>query len=225
MPPPILYRYRSLNGESFKYTQDIFLRGRLFLGSASAMNDPSEGNCELELPGAPLPPTASQAEIYGRGNQGWGLQLRHSQSLRSMRLVSFSASRTNPLLWAHYADSHRGICIGFSTASIPEFAEAVSVQYSTSTPIWRGDEQDLTASVFSTKSLDWAYEEEWRIFSTGRPHFPLKLSSISEVILGARIAPEDEAWVRDWLRLGGLPASILRAKPEARQYLMRIENA
>jgi hypothetical protein len=225
MPPPILYRYRSLSGESFKHTQDMFLRARIFLSAVSAMNDPSEGNCELELPGGPLPPNASQAEIYGRGNQGWGLQLRHSQSLRSTRLASFSATRTNPLLWAHYADSHRGICVGFSTSATPELSAAVPIQYSASTPVWRGDGKDLTATVFATKSLDWAYEEEWRVFSTGTPHLPLKPSSVAEIILGARITAEDESWVRDWIQLGGLQATILRAKPETRQYSMRIEPA
>ena len=31
-------------------------------------------------------------------------------------IVSFSENWTNPLLWAHYADSHRGLCLGFDVS-------------------------------------------------------------------------------------------------------------
>ena len=32
----------------------------------------------------------------------------------------FSAVINNPLLWSHYADQHRGVCIGYSLARVPE---------------------------------------------------------------------------------------------------------
>ena len=31
-------------------------------------------------------------------------------------IVSFSENWTNPLLWAHYANSHRGLCLGFDVS-------------------------------------------------------------------------------------------------------------
>ena len=31
-------------------------------------------------------------------------------------IVSFSENWTNPLLWAHYADCHRGLCLGFDVS-------------------------------------------------------------------------------------------------------------
>lgn len=36
---------------------------------------------------------------------------------REMKIACFCEQYDLPLLWSHYADSHRGICLGYSTAS------------------------------------------------------------------------------------------------------------
>jgi hypothetical protein len=210
MPPQILYRYRSLAGDAFKHTQDIFLRNRLYMPLASSMNDPGEGMCGLELPGPPLPPTATEAEKWGRGNQGWGLRIRHSEALQRFRLASFSSSCTNSLLWAHYADSHRGICIGFLVVASPVLATAVEVAYEDVPPVWQGDNDDLARRVFCTKWSHWSYEQEWRIVSTDS-YVDLPAGAIDTVIFGARTSEEDQEWVRDWLAMTRSAASLKRA--------------
>jgi hypothetical protein len=45
----------------------------------------------------------------------------------SRGLVCFSAEYSNPVLWAHYAEKHRGLCLGFD---VPE-EYAVRVKYIT----------------------------------------------------------------------------------------------
>jgi hypothetical protein len=185
------------------------------------MNDPSEGICVLQHPGGPIVPGASQADIYAYGNYAWGMQIRHDHSRSELRLASFSAVKTNPLLWAHYADAHRGICIGFNTVAASEISRAVPVQYSLSPPIWRGNDRHLLASVFCTKNSDWAYEEEWRIFGEGSEFVPLPTGAISQVILGAKILPQDEGWVRDWVRIHGGAIRIERAVFDTDRYAMR----
>ena len=38
---------------------------------------------------------------------------RTEENEREYGLICFSENWTNPLLWSHYADKHRGICLGF----------------------------------------------------------------------------------------------------------------
>ena len=41
--PPYLYRYKSLDGDSFHHTLDIILNNRLYTPKAEDLNDPCEG--------------------------------------------------------------------------------------------------------------------------------------------------------------------------------------
>lgn len=87
-----------------------------------------------------------------------------------------SLSRTNDslLMWAHYGDSHKGYVIGLDD-SHPWFHEKNGLGQSTKphnviytsrrTPIKAGSD-DFYDRLLCYKSLEWAYEQEVRIFRT-----------------------------------------------------------
>ena len=72
------------------------------------------------------------------------------------------------LMWSHYADNHKGICLEFSTDH-SLFGSAQEVQYLSSYPRW--NPQGLTditrPHLLLTKSSDWSYENEYRIIGLG----------------------------------------------------------
>lgn len=62
----------------------------------------------------------------------------------------------NVLLWSHYADHHKGICMAFEPAHHPSvFWQAVSVEYSDDFPIvnWLGDFDAGIAAALLRKSM------------------------------------------------------------------------
>ena len=75
----------------------------------------------------------------------------------------------NPLLWSHYADKHRGVCLGFE---VPE-VHATSVLYdpkrllaAASKLVGGGAEaQGLMSRLLRTKFSDWKYENEVRVYT------------------------------------------------------------
>lgn len=74
-------------------------------------------------------------------------------------LICFSEDWVNPLLWSHYADKHRGICLGFDVQE--GFLRRVSYvkdRPSLKLPLTK-EAADL---LLWTKYRDWKYEEEWR---------------------------------------------------------------
>ena len=85
------------------------------------------------------------------------------------RFVSLSRNNTNILMWSHYADAHKGFCIGFSRKN-DYFKMAESVRYRRYRSNLNGANIDSTtpASILKTtaleKAIDWAYEEEERLF-------------------------------------------------------------
>jgi hypothetical protein len=127
---------------------------------------------------------------------------------KHLGILSLSEDLLNPLLWAHYADAHRGFALEFD-ANHPffdrrrtdkdEFYHLRKVTYAHRTSEGR-TLVDITAEdLLLTKAPSWSYEAEWRmlvplddahqIVSLGGDQiylFAVPVSAITSVVLGAR---------------------------------------
>ena len=118
---------------------------------------------------------------------------------RRFGVLCFSEEKTDVLQWAHYADRHKGICLGFNvTGSEGKFGP---VQYEIERfppPPPQEWDASFIRKLLSTKSKVWDYEKEWRVFislekgvwseSAGRLLYFADFGSelaLQEVILGA----------------------------------------
>ena len=91
--------------------------------------------------------------------------------VESIGILCLTESPANLLMWAHYADSHRGFVIEFDPDS-PFFDRRVShedalrhlkqVHYSIERPSVVLTEME-EGELFLTKGADWKYETEWRM--------------------------------------------------------------
>lgn len=105
------------------------------------------------------------------------------------------AERANcPLMWSHYGDQHRGLCLGYS---IPEATtgQIQKIRYGGSrlvtasdvSAMMTGDEgarRRVDEAVLLNKAKPWAYEREWRLIGPrGQQNSPLELE---EVVFGMR---------------------------------------
>ncbi len=77
-------------------------------------------------------------------------------------LSCFSASWNSPVLWAHYADNHRGLCLGLD---VPE-SKAAHVKYVPSPYEIERVDIDMAMKAFLTKYDHWRYENEIRMVAT-----------------------------------------------------------
>lgn len=74
-----------------------------------------------------------------------------------------------------------------------------------------------------TKSLDWAYEKEWRALETkGTGPRVLPEGLISAVILGAKMKPEDRELLLSWARQHPTPLEIREARLSREQFSLDI---
>jgi hypothetical protein len=99
-----------------------------------------------------------------------------------------------PLMWSHYGDQHKGVCIGYS---VPEGAtenlHKVSyggsrlIEASAVAAMVGGDEaarRKVDEAVLTKKAAAWRYEREWRLIGPrGAQDSPLELE---EVVFGMR---------------------------------------
>jgi hypothetical protein len=82
---------------------------------------------------------------------------------RRYRVCCLTARPDCPLMWAHYADKHRGVCLEFDVWQ-RDLCSAIKVEYRDTYPVFPLDE-GTDISPFYTKSADWQYEQEYRLIA------------------------------------------------------------
>ena len=108
-------------------------------------------------------------------------------------IVSFAERATCPLMWSHYGDQHRGICIGYSTPATLE--DLYKVRYGGSRLVGAGNvaamlkgnvvaRRQVDEAVLLRKAASWRYEREWRLIGPrGCQNSPLEME---EIVFGMR---------------------------------------
>lgn len=102
-------------------------------------------------------PSQLRADLASASAEMWAqMDLRY-------RIYCLSARSDAQLMWGHYADHHRGVCLEFDVRT-RDFSSAIQVNYNAAYPAYSlADKTDI--SPFHTKSSDWAYEDEYRLIA------------------------------------------------------------
>jgi len=149
----------------------------------------------------------------------------------SLKLCCFSANVTSILLWAHYADQHRGYCIEYALGELPPsdlrrrltMPVVYSHQLFDTTAIFeeaaKGDFNNLYAVAASLRKAPyWSYEDEWRlivpagILPKAGPFF---VPTPSAVYLGAKMPDNDRDRVREIALAKAIPVKPMRMSRSA----------
>ncbi|WP_323947213.1 DUF2971 domain-containing protein [Aeromonas hydrophila] len=109
----------------------------------------------------------------------------------SRGVFCFSKDGKNMLMWSHYGDEHKGICIGYSNdrKPTPNIRPVIYGKYgviktsSLYKAFVKNDKDEQTTienEILLKKSSAWRYEKEYRLISsTGFQDSPLKLEEIT----------------------------------------------
>jgi hypothetical protein len=213
-----LYRFMSVDSAALDHLEDLFLKCKLYHSACSDFNDPFEGkpNWIIDNPKevrAHLKRVAKEKGMNKKMAEDQASTVmknphlkEHGKSLmqealREYRICCFTTTKNNLLLWSHYANSHKGICIEFDPKTSPiHFAQ--KVDYKNKYPEIKypsfGDKRAMEPLL--VKSKVWGYEVEYRIiFKPGLDDTPQHESSlllndpstITGIYLGAKIEDED----------------------------------
>lgn len=118
---------------------------------------------------------------------------------------SLCTDYSNPLMWAHYADGHKGFCIEFDYSNENEETllpfpvlyskDIVKMPWKYCLTSNGVESPEFTASIMQatlTKDEVWKYENEWRILLPNNFEQDHKMPKISCVYLGALCSSENE---------------------------------
>lgn len=190
-----LYRYCKTNryNENTNEAEFSFSLDDFYMGANGKENDIFEG-----LPYSDYDIFSINECIAAFSNLAW--------------LKCFTESPQNSLMWAHYADSYKGICVEYDIKRLPDEIKQMffPVVYSKSRRNFAAvdilmeeiekksrpaDMRDCKG-IFLQKSSCWKYENEWRIClmnserkeKIDKFHFPY----VSAIYLGPRISDDDK---------------------------------
>ncbi|MEL1249911.1 DUF2971 domain-containing protein [Aurantiacibacter gilvus] len=223
--PATIFKYRALSGEYGRDAiENAVLHHRLYWQSPLAFNDPLDCNPVYYFGDNP-----KERREYIKGAVGRHLKgvPRHFRTKRRREILTtdpevfarrqkdswqefmiesavtcFSQTSTNELMWAHYADSHRGVCLEFDNSEIGEGWCPFPVRYSEERPrinLTNINETETFQQSVLLKSDAWAYEQEYRLIEWRRPPGWREFdeSRLKAIILGARVNEDDRNFVRD----------------------------
>lgn len=117
--------------------------------------------------------TESEARSYLIESFRIGIKEVFLEELRHKGVLSLAESWTSPLMWSHYGDEHRGVCIEYDTTE-QQHSHLAPVNYNASRSIslrdlfdWKVGGSDsaqtkILNTYFYSKARDWSYEKEWR---------------------------------------------------------------
>ena len=183
VPPPSASALRVYYLTSAAYAVNNIAMRRLKLSRLGDLNDPYEG----------LVAKWHRVALRDR------VQRIRDDYDKATGLLCFSSDWTSPVLWSHYGDKHRGVCLGFdvlrsAAKSITYQAERLSLTLSELENPKQPD--DLQTKLLFTKYEHWRYEAEVRLLvplsaciKEGALHFvPFhrRQLRLREVILGDR---------------------------------------
>lgn len=129
---------------SAKYGIENLKNKRLKISDFSNVNDP------FELLGIELRDKVVRQSV----------KFEKSKISKENGLLCFSEDKYNPVQWAHYADNHKGVCLGFEI----DEKKLRKVKYVSERLVKETlDQPDCNEKLLTTKFSHWSYEQERRL--------------------------------------------------------------
>lgn len=132
-----------------------------------------------------------------------------------LKISCFSENKDSLLMWSYYANSHKGVCLGFDLVNDKELVKNChKVQYSKHFNV--GDE----SYIYFTKSEEWQHEKEWRIVTFESEY--INIDSLCAIYLGYKMSAEDKF---EFFRLAReYNLNLYQVQPSVREYKLEFKK-
>lgn len=216
----IVYKYHRIN----QHLLDLIRTGQLWFSHQNELNDPfdckyalsesylmslfknSTGTllkdlqdrlpqfkdlCHDEFFKIMLPTLKSDGWMNGFYNMLFGDMLGWS-------VCCFTTDPLNELMWAHYADNNKGVCLEFDLTKSPDLHEKLNpVDYNDTFP--EINSMDELPKALLTKRTAWTMEYEWRILSNVKGAKAFDKNSLTAVYFGCYVTKKTIDDIRQYM--------------------------
>lgn len=207
--PQYWYKYRSISR-----AKEIITGGDLYFSSPKDFNDPFDcqiiQTCKYEKKDViSLFSHADQCrdnpeilnyientldDNINNGKLYEAIECAFRNNLYSTGVCCFSSIYDSILMWSHYAENHKGVCLKFDVIKDPPFFDyPLLMSYKDEYPQinFAKDSMKCIITVLSTKYADWEYEKELRVYKKQKGTYSFSLFSLTEIIFGCKTEEKD----------------------------------
>lgn len=203
-----LFKYIDADG-----AKSMLSEATLQFSNSSDFNDPFD--CHPSLIDFSVGPNGRGGD-YVMNNVRKRSEEEHNRLRNNTWICSLSKINDSLLMWSHYANSHKGVCVELNMAHAcicigkQRYGRiihnmGVEVQYKDiiERPKYFKREKDFVNYQISTKSKDWEYEQEWRLYivdpvqcyvdkKKNKVYPKLTGECFEAIYLGAKISEKDK---------------------------------
>lgn len=200
--PRFIYKYTS-----FERFLQILDSGKIKFSNPSQFNDPFDCNLTIDTNNTDeeiIDYVESLAKTRGLNNQQKETILKKylnrqelfqltNDSVKKVKerfgITCFSSKNDSLLMWAHYADSHKGVCLKFDLLNDPDFfMTPFPVHYDDKYPVFNYIRQKdwIAKFLLESKSKEWEYESEIRIMKESSGLYDFNKDCLTELIFGCK---------------------------------------
>jgi hypothetical protein len=175
--PKSLFKFTKIS----EYTYSSLINKATFFSKAIDLNDPFEFDIDFDNN-----PSNDEKKALGITDSDGALQLKKlldetKSKLNSMldrnRILSLSSNPYELLMWSHYAEEHKGICIEYDRENCellmdrnhcqkviyPHFNGKTKINIFPLICAKNEEIELLETIIFARKASNWKYENEWRV--------------------------------------------------------------
>ncbi len=174
----LVYKYRGGDSNIFSRDLEAIENNEFYSASIQDLNDPCEGITDTRRIQEPLRFIGRKIGM-GKKEDFDMLDSNTNEVLsidRSRGIYSLSKNHLDELLWAHYANSHKGFCLAYDLDKLLlnigcKYYYSDNVKYKKSPPkvgffdMFNAKEKRMIAKYGFCKSKRWEYEQEFRIIT------------------------------------------------------------
>lgn len=148
-------------------------------------------------------------------------------AIKDIGVLCLTKKPDNLLMWAHYSKGHTGICLQFDHKEASKIYEKTDkVIYSTEYPKlnFAVDPENTWKKILFTKSVQWKYEEEWRLIDLqGYGEKTLPSDLIKGIIFGMKMLEENKIKIIKWYKNKAYRPGFYQAERKEKEYGLDIK--
>ncbi|WP_163401536.1 DUF2971 domain-containing protein [Flavobacterium fluviatile] len=204
-----VYKYHRIN----KFLYDLLINNEIWFSDPYSFNDPFD--CNLTIDGNNTPEQIKNYFKIANWNKSRDIDETIQQLIATnfqdqeafqkkinsiskqvigkLGLTCFTQTKDNLLMWAHYTEDHKGICLEFDHSKDLEFFRPFKkVEYDKVYPTYNyyNDKKNVVGQLMLHKSDHWKYEKEVRLIKKKTGLYTFKPECLTGIYFGVRTPNE-----------------------------------
>lgn len=209
LPNKRVFKYHRIN----KFLYDLLINNEIWFSNPFSFNDPFDCNLTIDCNNTPeqirkyykIANWKKSAETDKQIQRLIATSFQDKEAFQKkineiskktigkLGLSCFTQTKDNLLMWAHYTEDHKGVCLEFDhTKDEAFFTPFKKVTYVKAYPIYNyyNDKNNVVAQLMLHKSSHWKYEKEIRLIKKKSGIYSFNPESLIGIYFGDRTSEE-----------------------------------